>query len=79
MEQAGTASSHRAHSVFPDMSFPESGHYSNTYMFFSFLYRDNGVTIQISKYQFFTELGAFITMMIIGVYNDSLIFKDTNR
>ena len=42
---------------------------------YSFLYRDNGVTIQISKYQFFTELGAFITMMIIGVYNDSLIFQ----
>ena len=40
---------------------------------------DNGVTIKISKYQFFTELGAFITFMIIGVYNDSLAFKDAER
>ena len=44
-----------------------------------YLYRDNGITIQIQKYQFFTELGSFFVMMVIGVYNDNLVFKNAER
>ena len=64
----------------PDMSWPDP--WSKVGILLQYLYffcSDNGVTIKISKYQFFTELGAFITFMIIGVYNDSLAFKDAER
>ena len=44
-----------------------------------FLSRDNGITIIISKYQFVTELGSFITMMVLGLYNDGVTVKDNTK
>ena len=43
--------------------------------FYFFFLRDTGITIRISRYQFFTELGSFFIMMVIGLYNDNLILE----